>query len=89
MGVAVADDVAGEFHDGHLHPETETEERDPMGARPADGRDFPFDSPASKASGHEDAVHTVKDLGGITIVYLLGVDPADGYAGVVGHTAVF
>ena len=88
VGVTVTNDIAGKFHNGHLHSETQAEERDSMGASPADCGDFPFNPSASKAAGDEDAVDTVEDFGGVPVVYRLRVNPADRYAGMVCHPAV-
>src|SRR5699024_8163639 len=62
VGVVVADDIPGKFHDCELHSEAEAEERDVVGAGIFDSLDLALHAAMAEASGDKDAADITKDL---------------------------
>ena len=88
VGVGPAEDVAGEFHHGHLHAQAEAQEGDAVLTGVADGADFPFDSPVSEAARDQDAVCAAQKRGGIFVGHCLRIHPADVDDAAAGDAAV-
>ncbi len=57
VGIIVADDIAGKFHNRKLHSKTETKERDLVGTCITDCRDLAFDTAVTKSARTKDAIH--------------------------------
>ena len=88
VGIFPADDVAGKFHGGHLHAETDTHEWYLVLAGVLDGEDLSFDAAFAKATRHEDAVSASELFCKIIGCQRFGVDPVDVDLHVVVETGV-
>ncbi len=86
--IVVADHVADKLHNGKLHAKTESEERDIIFARVADGINHALDAPVAKTAGDKDAVRILERLRHIFRIDKLGVNPLDIHRGMLRDSAV-
>lgn len=75
MGVRVADDIAGKFHDGKLHAKTQAKERNLMLTGIFDGLNLAFNTAGAKAARYQNAADITEKFTDILGSYSLGVDP--------------
>ena len=82
--------IARSFDAGHLHTQTDPEERDIAFTREADRGDLAFGAAHPEPAGHEDAVHRLEPRNDLVVAGLecFGIDPADVDLDPVGHAAV-
>ena len=73
-GIAIAKDITGKLHDGHLHTEADAEKWNSLLAGILDGRYLTGNSPFSEAGSDKNSVGIFKKRGDIIIVDVLGMD---------------
>ena len=56
-GILESEDIAGELHDAHLHPQTYAEERHIVLPCIPDGNDLAFETSLSESRSHEYCIH--------------------------------
>ena len=76
VGIARADDVAGELDDRALQPKAQTEVRDAVIPGVVGSEDLALDPTMAEPAGHEDAGHARQRVGDVLGSQLLGIDPA-------------
>ena len=82
---------ARSFDTGHLHAQTNAEERHIAGAREGDRGNLALAATLAESAGHENAMHRLErgdDLRGIIALENLGIDPFDVDLDPVGEAAV-
>lgn len=60
VGIFVADDITGKFHNGKLHSETETKERDIVGTCITDCFDLPLYTAVAKSARNKNTADISK-----------------------------
>ena len=78
----------GRLDAGELHAEADAQERQRLLAGVGDGRDLALDAALAEAARDQDGVHPVQPVGLVGVGELLGVDPVQVDADIVGDAAV-
>ena len=89
MCIVKAHYISGIFHDGKLHTETQTEERNVVSSRISDGFDLTVNASGTEAAGNKNTVYVGKKVVHIFIRNSFGINPLDVDSGAIGNTAVF
>ena len=71
VGVLQPSHIPGVFHNGKLHAETQSKERNFVNPGIMDGCDLAVDSPIAETAGHQNAVHIPQQLIGVFLIQLL------------------
>ena len=62
VGIRISENMAGEFHNGHLHAKAETEERNIIFTGVLNSCDLTFYTTVTKAARDEDTVHITENF---------------------------
>ena len=83
-----AQHIAGEFHDGKLHTEAQTQVGDLIFAGIADGAEHSVNTAAAEAAGHQHAGHALEDLCNVFRRHGFGVHPTNANVRAVRNACV-